>query len=297
MVSIFLTLMLSFNATAEVAKTISYNASETDGWQFEQRQIIDRLTNTTIKSFAPNCWNSALMVSGFTNSIRYTSDAEFWHWMNSSYCEALPQNASLRYGDIGSVYNWKRDHFHSFMRINDNLLFQKGSPRVDKTWGTFQYESILHPEFYEEANRCKGNEATMIRNNCDFRVVYHRCRPAPDNFYSQYQELSTIDVELKLIEDRMQIWMTNHSPELREQFYQDLIRLSKLLNQVDSKRYSGEKEFARKALAFRIAGNIFIDIDQENEPQNVDQARIYASNFLNRFSRTNDIPESYRGPR
>lgn len=270
-------------------------------WNAERQQIMSRLTQFSNQSFGPNCWNTALLVSGLNTSIHYSDGSEFWFWMNSPYCQALPENAELQYGDIGSVFDSTGLHFHSFMRISDSTLFQKGGPPSELQWGTYPHESILFPQFHEEARRCRGNERTQQQNNCRTRIAYHRCQPAPDNLFSRHEELRGFENEIKTIESRILRWMQERSPAQRENFHRDLIRLNSILTQLNAMRVHGDKEFARLALAFRVAGLLFTDVnDYESEPQAVQNARLNAQNFFYRHrnqNTTHEVDELITGPR
>ena len=221
-------------------------------------QQVQTLLHTSIASYGPNCWNSALFASGLTDSIHPSSPAEYWHWMNSPFCKVVPSGEALRYGDLGSVFSGDGKHYHSFMRMNDDLIFQKAGPESSHKWEMTKYEKIVFPEFHDIAARCKGNEDRQNSNNCDMHVVYHRCQPIPSDFYSR-SDLENMESEIKIAERQLALWTQTHDPKQKSNYEAAIKKLGGLLDQLKQMRYSGEKEFARKALALRTAGDLTID--------------------------------------
>lgn len=263
---------------------MSSQAQEIDYRNGGQQQAMDRLTQTQNRSYGPNCWNTALIVSGLVHTIRYTDDSEFWFWLNSPFCQAVGPNAELQTGDIGSVHTIDEHLFHSFVRIDDNTLFQKGGPSFFQHWEIAPHEGILLPILFEEAVRCKGNESTQKLNGCKYKVIYHRCTPAPADLVARYSDLHVIATDVQDIEQRINLWMQTHSLELRNGFYQDLLKLQDILTPLDAVTFSTDKEFAKKALVFRIAGLMMIDVDQiDTEPLEIQTARTRAENILKRY--------------
>lgn len=251
---------------------------------------MDRLSNLKIESYGPNCWNSALLVSGLTDAVHYTDQSEFWLWMNSPYCKALPPESQLEYGDIGSVFSAKSGHFHSFMRINDDTLFQKAGPESSLTWGTDKYESILFPQFFSEATRCKGNESTMAKKGCAFQVIYHRCQPIPSDFYSRHRDMTTLLNNIKSAENRLLAWMKADPSISKEDYYAEIEKLAPILESLLAMRFTGQKEFARKALAFRVAGLIFTDVNNhQNHPPKVQRAMEDAQKLFSSYPEKRDF--------
>lgn len=281
---LFSILLIQFSQ-AEVTLSEPVTASsDSDSWDRKRLQIMERLSRQKNYSFGPNCWNSALLVSGLATSIRYTSDHEFWHWMDSSYCRELGDDEELKKGDIGSVYAGGTDeHYHSFMRINDNENFEKGSPQVEHHWGVYPFKSIVYPQFQKVIQRCRGNRSAQIKNNCPTRIRYHRCQPAPENIYSRHRELRAIEREVMHIERGLLRWMSTESPSSSdlETFNTNLRRLDTLLSSINSLSFNGEKEFARIALGYRISGLLFTDNGHiQDEPVEIHNYRVNGSNFI-----------------
>jgi hypothetical protein len=288
MKSLVITLILFVSWSLQAQDSTSVEPIEgvsTNSWDSQRQAIMQRLVNFDNFSYGPNCWNSALLVSGLAESIRYVDGSEFWHWMNSDYCEALPQGAELQYGDIGSVYGTGRDHYHSFMRINDDRIFHKASPQVDHRWTEDRYERIAFPMYFNETTQCKGNESTQMNANCERRVVYHRCQPRPTDFYSRYPDLRNLDREVQGIETSLEAWM--QEPSNTADFNRSMIRLSEMLHDIDQQRFSGEKEFAREAMAFRIAGLLQTDSPFSSlRPAQVQHAQFQSTQYFNRYRPT-----------
>jgi hypothetical protein len=47
---------------------------------------MEELVGTQSKVFGPNCYNTALRVSGILQDFRFVSEGEFWFWMKSPFC-------------------------------------------------------------------------------------------------------------------------------------------------------------------------------------------------------------------
>lgn len=261
------------HAQTDVAE-VNYSVSESQtravdltlhGPQREDR--IRRLLRTSNESYGPNCWNAALQTAGLVESNRYVSGVEFWHWMHSPFCRSVEKDEALRYGDIGSVFGGPGgNHYHSFMRVNDDVIFQKASPAIKDKWEYVKTEKIVYPQFFDEASQCKGNEAKRNANpDCVIGLVYHRCDPIPQNFYSKHEELKDIEADLKSQELVINNWMKSRNEKDRPAFERAMLNTNALLEKLKLKRFNGEKEFARKSLYLRAVGLLVTDANQGDD--------------------------------
>lgn len=177
--------------------------------------------------------------------------------MNSPFCKVLPADAPLRYGDLGSIFANSGVHYHSFMRVNDDIVFQKGNPLAGNIWEIAKMNTIVPPGqlFQEHLPHCKGNEAKQSAQKCVLPIVYHRCQPVPQNFYSKFQDLGAIENELKSAESQIWPWMQTHNQKYGPAYEAAILKFADLFRRLKNMRFFGEKEFARQALMLRAAGN------------------------------------------
>lgn len=254
-----------------------------------REDTIRRLLKTKIEAYGPNCWNAAMMTAGLTDSVHYVSGVEFWHWMNSPFCKTVPADETLRYGDIGSIHGSNGDHFHSFMRVNDDVIFQKGSPAVEHKWEYVKTEKIVFPEYFNDVKRCKGNEGRQREAHCETSIVYHRCDPIPQDFYAR-NDLGGLEAELKTAEGRIAKWMQTHDESEYANYVAGMKQMGEVLKKLRAQTFTGEKEFARKALALRAAGNLVTDADtKDDHPPAVQRAQNQALRYLGVQERDNHI--------
>jgi hypothetical protein len=223
---------------------------------------LTELLKTTLQSFndlqmstdGPNCWNAALISTGILKSTRPVTKPEFWFWMNSEYCKALPASEKPRTGDIGSLF-WKHwGNYHSFMRIDDNTVFSKNGPEIKDKYKVQSYESMFFDNYKEMAKTCKGSEQNLKNKGCEFEVVHHRCRPLENNFFAGVKEIKNTSDQIDGIESRLSKWMVNSESLSESEVSAAFEALGTHLTQVRAQKLEGQKEFARKALEYRIVG-------------------------------------------
>ncbi|MBX3019368.1 MAG: hypothetical protein KF767_15890 [Bdellovibrionaceae bacterium] len=259
------------------AQDVNYDVAESDTRGIDltvygpsRADRIRTLLRTPNESYGPNCWNAALQVSGVIDSTpRYVSGAEFWHWMNSPFCAPVGRDEPLRYGDIGSVFSAGQGHYHSFMRVNDNVIFQKAGPEVHQKWEYTKHEKIVFPQFFNEAQKCKGNEAKQQGKDCELGIVYHRCDAVPNDFYSKHGELRGAEAEIKKQEAIIAKWMKHRRPADRPAFEAAMFKMKNVMDRLGKQTFTGEKEFARRSLHLRAAANLVTDIYQDDEKKSL----------------------------
>lgn len=95
--------------------------------------FIQKMFNRPGDFFGPNCYNTALILSGSLsqNDIRYVSPEEFNEVLKTSYIQvALPE-----FNDL-IVFDAKKSRGHSAFYLGDNLIFHK------KSFGTYYHYRI-----------------------------------------------------------------------------------------------------------------------------------------------------------
>ncbi|GAB4420677.1 MAG: hypothetical protein OHK0056_31320 [Bacteriovoracaceae bacterium] len=91
-------------------------------------KMYELLKKPTRKMHGPNCWNSALYLSGLSRTIRYSSNREFNVLMESAYCKTvskpLPMAIKAYRVNLEGVRNEHRE-IHASLILKNNLTFNK----------------------------------------------------------------------------------------------------------------------------------------------------------------------------
>lgn len=214
-----------------------------------------RLEGLKLAAHGPNCWNSALIKAGLLRFPRHVTKPEFWFWMNSRFCRTVPSTETPSQGDIGSLF-WKRwGNYHSFVYIDSDTVFSKNGPDPAETYRTQRYEEMFYPKYRQMAKACRGPESLAENKpECELKVVYHRCASVPDDFYSRYPELRPIEQSILQVESDFEKWLRSPGPELLPAIENGIRLLGDSLRELRTRRDSGDLEFARQALEYRVIG-------------------------------------------
>ncbi|MBT4760568.1 MAG: hypothetical protein HOO06_02620 [Bdellovibrionaceae bacterium] len=225
----------------------------------ELESIIRELMSSPVKTYGPNCWNSALNVVGANVSVRSTTKPEFWFWMKSPFCKKLGPDDKLKKGDVGSLF-WKNlGNYHSFINLNEKYVFSKDSPGLDDKYEIKRYEEMFHETKRRYAQRCRGTEYYLKKINCELEIVYHRCEALPLEFMLGNELLSQLLTDISGYEDTIEKYVRTNDhqmiPLISSAFEKLGLRLVDLLNV----KYTGNEEFMRKAITHRIVGNLLVN--------------------------------------
>ncbi len=159
------------------------------------------------KNDGPNCWNTALYMSGVVDVIRFTNDREFNFWMNSPLCTELEKDAPVLPGDL-IVERGESGEQHVSVAISDEILFEKIG--FEKS---LQYQLTTTPEMTPEQSEAGGKFCGRVKGQrpkeCNLGWYnYYRCqsineyiknnpKTTPPEFVQYNQSMDQIECNLQ----------------------------------------------------------------------------------------------------
>jgi hypothetical protein len=74
----------------------------------------------------PNCWGSALAITGLATAVRHATAEEMSYWMESPLCRPVVAPAPLQPGDVIAVrFLPYGGEYHAAVYFSDDVLVQK----------------------------------------------------------------------------------------------------------------------------------------------------------------------------
>lgn len=217
-----------------------------------------------LKKNGPNCWNSALINADIVHSIRYVSRAEYWFWMKSPYCHALSPKDTLLPGDLGAMIWPKKGHLHSFTYLDEHTVFSKNSPSAGHPYRKQPFVEMFYPHYRETAAQCGVRPSLTTKGRpCGYEILYYRCQPLEENFYSRDVALRAMDLRVQAYEKKVRDWVkgrrsqahSNYSQVIRS-IYGEWMSVRTVLAK---RRVSADSLLAWKAMEFRLVGLLLSD--------------------------------------
>ncbi len=126
----------------------------------------------------PNCWNTALRLSGLVQFARYSSPDEMAFWMNSPYCRELSESEQSLPGDIVEIRSVKPDQsqffdeVHGMIYLSDDLVFSKNTSSRMSAYG-IQRASLVYQTFRVDNPKCWKVQGRP--NDCSKWANHYRC--------------------------------------------------------------------------------------------------------------------------
>lgn len=234
---------------------------------FEQTMAL--LNGVQARTPGPNCWNAALAAVGLTSAPRAVTKPEFWHWLNSPFCRRLKPSERPKRGDIGSLF-WKHwGNYHSYVHLDGHSVFAKEGPDPEDVYRFQKFEDMFRPNYKAMATKCRNltSQETLQRTDCEFKTVYHRCRPLPAGFIRRHSELRDSVERYNKAEEVLQAWILSQDPSLRQKVDAAVVELGRLISELRQRQYKGELEFARKSLEWAAIGLISSDLFVSFSPE------------------------------
>lgn len=255
---------------------------------------IRHLHNLKVENDGPNCWNAALQSAGLVHSTRFVSKGEYWFWMKSNNCVAVAPGDKLQSGDLGSLI-WKGyGHYHSFVYLDEHLVFSKTSPSSKHPYRIQAFEEMFSADERESVKNCWPLAPNHNNKNCELEIVFHRCRPLEKGFYHSDPQLAEWDLKLKGLEEIIDR-RSKASEGVAPQVYQrSMEQLYQLLRQVQRASSNGKNETIknqRGALEYRILGLMLADVNGVKSAPSVYPYLAYA--YAIQKDKKNQVPRGY----
>ncbi len=235
--------------------------------QLKSEPMASRVNNLRLYSEGPNCWNGALLKTGLAHSVRFVPKGEYWFWMKSPYCRELQINEKPQRGDLGSIFWPGQGHYHSFVFVDDEWVFSKNSPDPKYEYKVQRFEDMFFAEHQAKAKKCWQSSFGRQKQTCDFKVVYHRCRPLEKNFFLKDKVVEGWDQKIKPLEEQVFSWTVGDSELSKEEYEQTVGKLHAILLEIqkyDRRQLNKLNKFRHEAIEYRVLGLILADIKVAN---------------------------------
>jgi hypothetical protein len=139
-----------------------------------------------------NCWGVALWSIGFIDELRPALKSEVLYNLKRNKCRKLgPKEAAIA-GDIGSFYNSEQGIYHSFIYLNSQWAFEKGSPYKKELPIAVDLKSKFDV-IKDYSTGCKYKEGDY----CFWGIVNYRCDLPVPSINVTNPNISQFEVLLK----------------------------------------------------------------------------------------------------
>lgn len=146
--------------------------------------------------YGPNCYNSALFLSGLLPSKRYSGPEEVEFWLNSQFCHQLSPEDVLEPGDIqvvrynGVSSNVPTNILHTMTYLAKDLLFSKNGK--DDSYLFMTQERVHSPFVYPLQEGCtEVVSSTTTGGECLWWINAYRCQNPTSSLASMVSKSST----------------------------------------------------------------------------------------------------------
>jgi hypothetical protein len=201
------------------------------------------------------------MSAGLVQSVRFVSKAEYWFWMDSPFCRRIPEGESLQPQDLGTLFSRVGNATHSFVYLSDSLVFSKNSPDAQHTYQIQLFEDMFHHHWRKQARHCllKGNSP---EKSCPAKLVFHRCRSLPADFYTNDPEVQRLHRQILPLEAEVFAWVSGKGAKNIARMESVLKGLGILWQRVRLLKESevhSQNRFKFRALELRLIGLLLSD--------------------------------------
>lgn len=190
-----------------------------------QQCIPEILVDLQGKSFVipgPNCYNTALKITGMYPYHRFVSEAEMSAFLLTSACRKVSKPLP---GDIGVFRQDKFANIHAFLYMSPNLVFEKFG---------FDDRGINYPMtlnlranvdyLWEASPECRRYGGPRMKEECFNKVYYYHCSKPLEN--------NTISLKIRALEKNVESALNKN---LNEQTLSDLPnQLKFIIQQLDN---------------------------------------------------------------
>ncbi len=127
----------------------------------------------------PNCFNTALRMTGLLPSPRFTSEEELDNWLKSPLCHEVGENETPLAGDIIDVRDEKNKNYHAFTYLSPDLVYTKNGKSASVIGDPFIFTSATSVfSKYDVPKKCRRVASTKLEESgCKGRIhaSYFRC--------------------------------------------------------------------------------------------------------------------------
>lgn len=197
----------------------------------------------------PNCWNSALYMSQLSHQVRFVSQNEFHHLMESGYCQTLerPEEGAIKVyrADLNEVIGAARE-IHAALWVSEEEAFNKMTALSTSGYKLESHDVVdqkyrwLSPSvrFSIQDETGKWGSVHCPQDKCENEILYKKC-----------QDLSVIEAQIGrhdyraiyddilMIESKIasHLFNTRVIPKAQKAIFEaELLRINSVLEQLPS---------------------------------------------------------------
>lgn len=214
----------------------------------------------------PNCWNSALYMSGVNKGIHHTSEDEFRFILESPLCEKIDKSevgalvALRRVSAKGNILKGARfSEVHGYTVLENEGVLSKNGTSVEVGYEKLTNSEVF--EFYERGDKRACKITNIPREHCNLTREYYRCHsletylshnPWPsEELRLLYMKVN--DLELKADSIYLSQNLSEESTLIKERLQSEVDTLDKELETLYSGASMSEKaQFLLDYLALRL---------------------------------------------
>ncbi len=147
---------------------------------FKLERRVERIQKKKTALSGPNCWNSALYLSGLTSGIHHTTGEEFRFYLESPLCQQVSSPAAgdvvalRRKSSTGKILRGALfSEVHGYTLLGHDLALSKNG-----TAAAVAYEKISNDEvfkYYERNDKRACKISGIPREHCNLVREYYRC--------------------------------------------------------------------------------------------------------------------------
>ncbi len=135
----------------------------------------------------PNCWNSALYMSGVNKGIHHTTGEEFRFLIESPLCKRVesPQLGDVialrRVSKSGSILRGALfSEVHAYTYLESDQVLSKNGTDADVAYEKTNLEEVFN--FYQRADKRACKISGIPREHCNLIKEYYRCHSLAESF-------------------------------------------------------------------------------------------------------------------
>jgi len=137
---------------------------------------VKKYHDTNPKSYGPNCYNLALVMSGILPSLRHSTSEEISYYMQPPLCSQLSSDEIKIPGDIGLIRFSNKDEVHAFIHISDKLVYSKNGVDTDSPFSIQKAENVNNKYINNNIKTCQEiQKKKPSPRKCEIDTEYYRC--------------------------------------------------------------------------------------------------------------------------
>lgn len=196
----------------------------------------------------PNCWNTALRLSGLVQFTRFSTPEELKFWLDSSYCRELSESEKSLPGDIIEI-RAPNEEIHGMIYLSEDLVFSKNTSGKSSPYG-IQRSSLIYQNFRVDNTQCKKVQGSP--STCTRWANHYRC----NRVESDRNTLKKINIEFAALSaevTKIESVISEYVVKSDKDYLSKIEKLNTQLTEVEGKiqnsqKFKGHDSFFYQAL-------------------------------------------------